>query len=340
MGFEKEEILKLSMSDGEIAYVTRQYLRAEALLKKLDLDAFEWVIYPYGRNGKIVAEALSRLGKKPALILDEVLCEAEDNVFPLRTLKEREFGDYRVLLCCDQRAIDVEVREALLRYVPFDFIVDVFSPSPYFAQGDFYYQATSFQKEIGQYPRIRAAELAAREIYQNQVQGCVAEAGVFRGYFAGYLSRLFPERKLYLFDTFKGFDDRDVDEQEEQWSGLFRAKSDYSDTSAEYVASQMLYQSRLVMCQGYFPETAGLADEEQFAFVSLDTDLYKPIKAGLDFFWQRLSPGGYIFVDDLGHGRLRGVREAVLAFCKEQRIGYVSIDDGTDATAVFAKPLY
>ena len=39
----------------------------------------------------------------------------------------------------------------------------------------------------------------------------VAEGGVFRGDFAKYINKVFPDSKLYLFDTFEGFDSRDVD---------------------------------------------------------------------------------------------------------------------------------
>lgn len=42
---------------------------------------------------------------------------------------------------------------------------------------------------------------------------------------------------------------------------------------------------------GYFPETAAGIDE-QFAFVSLDVDLFEPTRAGLHWFYERLSPGG------------------------------------------------
>ena len=101
----------------------------------------------------------------------------------------------------------------------------------------------------------------------------------------------------------------------------------------------MAYRSNAVIRKGYFPETAIGLEEERFAFVSLDTDLYKPIKAGLDFFYPRLARGGVIFVDDLGHPELPGVRKAVIEFCKKEKIGYVSIPDGTDSTAVIVKPL-
>ena len=53
-------------------------------------------------------------------------------------------------------------------------------------------------------------------------------------------------------------------------------------------------------------------------------DLYKPIKAGLEFFYPRMNKGGYIFVHDFKWGR---VRNAVTEFCTSQDVGYVVIPD-------------
>lgn len=38
----------------------------------------------------------------------------------------------------------------------------------------------------------------------------VAEGGVFQGDFAKVINQCFPKHKLYLFDTFEGFDERDT----------------------------------------------------------------------------------------------------------------------------------
>lgn len=153
------------------------------------------------------------------------------------------------------------------------------------------------------------------------------------------MSRFMPDRTLYLFDTFTGFDGRDIDENEEKLSYKFRRKNSLDDTNVELALSNIAYRANTVVRKGYFPDTAQGLEKEKFAFVSLDTDLYKPILSGLEFFWPRLSPGGTIFVDDLRHSELLGVRKAVIEFCKKESIGYVSLPDGVDATAIITKPL-
>ncbi|MBR3622795.1 MAG: class I SAM-dependent methyltransferase, partial [Selenomonadaceae bacterium] len=162
------------------------------------------------------------------------------------------------------------------------------------------------------------------------------ECGVYRGGFAKWIARFMPDRKLYLFDTFEGFDNRDIDEKEEFYTGAFRRIYKFDDTSVDIVLKNIGEYRDTVVRKGYFPDTASGLENERFAFVSLDTDLYKPILAGLEFFYPRLNPGGYIFVDD--YGQIEGVRQAVLEYSQANGCGYMRLSDNT-RTAVVVKPL-
>ena len=57
------------------------------------------------------------------------------------------------------------------------------------------------------YVRISLLELVSYEIRDRKILGSVAEVGVYKGDFAKYINYFFPDRKLYLFDTFEGFPD-------------------------------------------------------------------------------------------------------------------------------------
>lgn len=176
------------------------------------------------------------------------------------------------------------------------------------------------------YVRLSALELTAFEINERNVQGSVAELGVYKGDFAEDINRAFPERDFYLFDTFTGFDERD--KETDKSKGYSTTRQDFSDTSAEAVLSRMPNPQRCIVRKGFFPETAS-GIEGPFAFVSLDTDLYEPIYNGLQFFYPKLSAGGYIFIHDFNNEEYKGAREAVMRFCTEHKIGYVPIaDDG------------
>lgn len=166
--------------------------------------------------------------------------------------------------------------------------------------------------ELSQCFDIRSAVLfrLAGRLKKTAVPGAVAELGVYRGDLAWKLNALFPDRPLYLFDTFEGFDSRDM--KEERAGSYSRAKErDFSDTSAEAVLARLPYPEQAVIREGYFPGTADGLLDEQYALVSLDADLFAPILAGLEYFYPRLSPGGMILLHDYGSERFKGAGQAV-----------------------------
>jgi len=179
-------------------------------------------------------------------------------------------------------------------------------------------------KNYFDYIRLATLELASYEIQKKGLVGNVAELGVYKGKFAKYINQYFPDKKLYLFDTFQGFDKRDIDEEKSKKFSL--AEQDFSNTSLESVLSQMPLPQQCIPVKGFFPESArGI--EDVFVFVSLDADLFEPIYQGLLFFYPRLAKGGYIFVHDFNNEAYKGAREAVEKFCREQTINYLALPD-------------
>ncbi len=183
------------------------------------------------------------------------------------------------------------------------------------------------------YIRLATLELAASEINKKSLQGNVAEVGVYKGKFAKYINQYFPSRQLYLFDTFEGFDEKDI--QKEKKLGLNDAKQDFSKTSVDLVLKNMPFPKQCIIKKGFFPETtAGI--EDLFVFVSLDTDLYEPIYQGLIYFYPRMAKGGYIFVHDVNNDSYKGAAKAVDQFSKEQGISFLPIPDSC-GSVVFIK---
>ena len=184
--------------------------------------------------------------------------------------------------------------------------------------------------------RLAVCRLLVQEIERRQVPGAIAELGVYQGEFAEELNRLFPERPLYLFDTFTGFDSRDI----RALDGPRAEPGAFSDTSQERVMARMPHPERVVIKKGYFPDSLGAMAEETcdtaFALVSLDTDLYQPTLAGLSYFYHRLSPGGYMILDDYNSPQFPGVGEAVREFCSREGVCVVPLCD-IHGTAVLPK---
>jgi O-methyltransferase len=174
------------------------------------------------------------------------------------------------------------------------------------------------------YIRLATLELISQEINRKNLEGNAAELGIYRGKFARYINQYFPKRSLYLFDTFEGFDHRDiVSEKENKFSS---GEQDFSDTSVDSVLKLMPYPEKCIPVKGFFPESAKNIDAN-FVFVSIDADLYEPIYNGLVFFYPRLVAGGYIFIHDFNNDNYKGSRKAVEQFCSEQKISCLPLPD-------------
>ena len=183
--------------------------------------------------------------------------------------------------------------------------------------------------------RFAAMRLCASEIKERGIAGDIAELGVYRGEFAARISAEFPERDIFLFDTFEGFSESDLVIEKEKAGDGKNAKAnagDFGDTSVEAVKSVLPYPERAVFCAGRFPESMEKYPEldlreRNFAFVSLDTDLYEPTLEGLRFFYPRLSEGGYIFIHDYNSMQYPGVKRGVDEFRKEVDIKLMPLPD-------------
>ncbi len=183
--------------------------------------------------------------------------------------------------------------------------------------------------------RTSALSLISDEIKERQVSGSVAELGVARGNFARVINAVFPDKILHLFDTFDSFPHKDIVIDIER--GYTKIKQDaYAGIDITALLKQMPYPKQCVIHQGYFPDTTHGLENEQYCFVSVDCDLYNPIKAGLEYFYPRMAKGGCIFVHDYRSKYFRGVIEAVREYTKENEISYCVLPDNT-GTAVIMK---
>lgn len=168
------------------------------------------------------------------------------------------------------------------------------------------------------YFRYRTFEFVAEQIEHNNIEGELAEFGVFRGLFSAVISSKFPEKKIYLFDTFEGFDDAEAKRELELGNCKESFLESHKDTSVERMLGNLPYPENAVVCKGFFPKSVTEeAKNEKYAFVSLDVDFEESTLEGLRFFYHRLSEGGYIFIHDYNTQYLKGVKNAVDRFEKE-----------------------
>jgi O-methyltransferase len=155
--------------------------------------------------------------------------------------------------------------------------------------------------------------LLLRTVIEQNIQGDMAELGVYKGSTARLIHHYLPERHLHLFDTFEGFTERSVLAEKENTDFSTKGHK-FSDTSLDGVRRYVAQQNDNVhYYPGYFPDTIppGFSDL-RFSFVSLDADLYEPTLEGLKFFYPRMSSRGMIAVHD--YNAWIGARKAVDEF--------------------------
>ena len=277
-------------------------------------------IFGAGQAGEMLAKWLPS---------DELLCCYIDNHPAKQGMK---IGDITICSLADARKQDLD--RIVIAVLNKDAAKEIEQQIRDSGFGGEIQQIQTFREQ--QDVRLAAVRLLADEIKERKIPGAIAELGVYQGELAKEMNRLLPDRKMYLFDTFEGFDEKDI--TVEQAVGSQRAKTgDFSDTSMELVRGKMTAPEQVIFCKGYFPESLCQVDAlPPLALVSLDPDLYEPVYQGLCVFYPLLSPGGAIVIHDYNSVQFPGVKKAVQRYCTEQGLFVVPLMD-LHGTAVLIK---
>lgn len=153
------------------------------------------------------------------------------------------------------------------------------------------------------------------------VKGSVIDCGVYKGFslmaWAKLSAILEPEnltRRIYGFDTFKGFD------------GNFESEHSYAELMSlikEYDRDRFLgHIDKVHIVNGDIMETAPKFIEMNphllVSLLYLDLDLYEPTRKALEIFLLRMPAGGVVAFDELDNPQWPGETTAML----EEMIGF------------------
>jgi hypothetical protein len=206
-----------------------------------------------------------------------------------------------------------------------------FDSFPHFADLFSKFVHESKNQNCGDVARLYMLLLNIARVLKDNVPGDFAEIGVYRGNTASILAQAARAggRRLYLFDTFSGFDPADQEKPD-------HPSTSFTDTSLDSVRN-FVGTASVDYVVGRFPDSLSNAQvPDRFAIVHLDCDLYQPTAAGLAFFYPRLSPGGLLILHDYSSGHWNGCAQAIDKYLSDKPERPVLMPDKS-GTAIVVK---
>lgn len=144
----------------------------------------------------------------------------------------------------------------------------------------------------------------------KNIEGEIAEIGVYEGASACIIREEIKDKELYLFDTFNGLPDKLTKDDPESYT------VGHCATSKDHVELLMKDEKDVFIIEGIFPDTADIIKDKKFAFVHIDTDIYQSTKDSLEYLYPKMIKDGLILIHD--YPAHKGVKIAVDNFLKDK----------------------
>jgi O-methyltransferase len=166
--------------------------------------------------------------------------------------------------------------------------------------------------------RLESLQYCVEEVLHSAIPGDLLEAGVWRGG-ASILMRAVlkaygdSQRSVWLADSFAGLPAADPERYPADAGDNLASFNAYLGVSLDHVRANFarygLLDERVRFLPGWFRETLPSAPVDRIAVLRLDGDMYESTMDILESLYHRVSPGGFVVVDD--YGALANCRAAV-----------------------------
>lgn len=191
------------------------------------------------------------------------------------------------------------------------------------------------------YKRLSNVQDCVIDVIHNNIEGDLIETGVWRGgtviFMRGILKAFaVTDRIVWAADSFEGLPKPDAEKYPEDKDDKFYT-FDELRVSLEIVKNNFrkygLLDEQVRFLKGWFKDTLPTAPIEKIAVLRLDGDMYESTMDALTHLYPKVSPGGYIIIDDWGS--VEGCRKAVEEYRAKQGIRETIIP--IDSDGVFWK---
>jgi len=165
-------------------------------------------------------------------------------------------------------------------------------------------------------PRLDNLRYCVETVIRDRVPGDLIETGAWRGgasiFMRGILKAFGVEdRRVWVADSFEGLPSVDqAGHAADAALGLDRFKilAVSLEVVRENFARYGLLDEQVVFLKGWFRDTLPAAPINRLAVMRLDGDLYESTMDALTILYPKLSPGGFVIVDD--YNAVAGCNEA------------------------------
>jgi O-methyltransferase len=175
--------------------------------------------------------------------------------------------------------------------------------------------------------RLDNLQYCIRDVLARNVPGDLIECGAWRGgatifMRAALLAYNDPGRRVWVADSFQGLPAPDPKTYPADLGDEYFKHGDQLaigvDTVRLNFARYGLLDNRVKFLVGWFKDTLPQAPIERLSILRVDADMYEGTIQALELLGSKVSPGGYIIVDD--YGAVDGCRKAVDDFRQKQHI--------------------
>jgi O-methyltransferase len=175
-------------------------------------------------------------------------------------------------------------------------------------------------------PRLDNIQHCVEEVLRAGVAGDLIETGVWRGgasiFMRGVLkAHGVTDRQVWVADSFEGLPPPDHARYPKEGPSVFHMHEALA-VSLDEVRTNFerygLLDEQVRFLKGWFRDSLPTAPIEKLAVMRLDGDMYESTMDALVWLYPKLSPGGFVIVDD--YNAVATCNEAVQDFRKERGI--------------------
>src|SRR6267154_4620259 len=154
--------------------------------------------------------------------------------------------------------------------------------------------------------RLNNLQLCAETVIQDGIQGDFIETGVWRGgaciFMCAIIRAYDDSRNVWVADSFEGLPPPNANMYAADAGDIHHTFSPWLACSEEQVRSNFerydLLDNHVRFLKGWFKDTLSAAPIERLSLLRLDGDMYEATIQALEALYDKLSPGGFVIVDD------------------------------------------